>query len=249
MEVSLVKDLIDFGLSDKAARVYLASLQLGPSTAQQIANKAEEKRSTTYVMIESLMEQGLVSSFTKGKKRFFTAEDPEQLLSILEKKKRDLEERAKSVTTKIKDFRALQSFSSNPPNVSYYEGVEGVRALRNDVLRTDVKTIREIVPIDEVTKFWNDDDEKDNTRSLIGKKFKIKTIYTASAGKIFPKDDGKSESKFIDKQSFDIKSEIIIYGRKVTFLSFLGRPAGFLVEDQSVADTFVAIFDKLWGQQ
>ena len=83
------KDLQAVGLQEKEAKVYLAALELGKGTAQQIAIKAELKRPTTYVIMEELMRQGLVSSFYEGKKQYFVAENPERLVDILQNQKQD----------------------------------------------------------------------------------------------------------------------------------------------------------------
>ena len=61
----LEQDLKNLGLSEKEAIIYLASLELGPSTIQEISKKAQIKRSSTYDMIRFLMERGLMSEFTK----------------------------------------------------------------------------------------------------------------------------------------------------------------------------------------
>ena len=72
-----------FGLNEKEAKIYLASLELGYATVQQIANQAEINRATTYVILESLIKKGLATHLTKGKKRYFTAEPPERLNHFL----------------------------------------------------------------------------------------------------------------------------------------------------------------------
>ncbi|MEY4744239.1 MAG: hypothetical protein RL272_184, partial [Candidatus Parcubacteria bacterium] len=71
MREDLAKELQKIGLSENEAKVYLAGLELGPSTAQMMAAKATVSRPTTYIMIESLIKRGLMSSFQKGKKRYF----------------------------------------------------------------------------------------------------------------------------------------------------------------------------------
>ncbi len=60
------KELQNLGLTEKEARTYLASLELGPETAQNIAKKTGINRATTYVQIESLKKRGLMSEFEKG---------------------------------------------------------------------------------------------------------------------------------------------------------------------------------------
>jgi sugar-specific transcriptional regulator TrmB len=84
-------------LSEKEAKVYIASLELGLSTIQEIAGKSQISRSTTYEVIESLMEKGLMSALTKGKKKYFSAESPEKLMSLIDIKEGELEKRKKRV--------------------------------------------------------------------------------------------------------------------------------------------------------
>ena len=49
--MSLVTHLKNIGLGDKAAKVYLAMLELGPASVLEIAAKASVNRPTTYLQI------------------------------------------------------------------------------------------------------------------------------------------------------------------------------------------------------
>src|SRR5688572_25102021 len=100
MRDELAKELEKIGLSENEAKVYLAGLELGSSTAQMIAAKATVSRPTTYIMIESLIKRGLMSSFQKGKKRMFVSGKPRQLLYILEQQKKAIENQ----TAKFKEL-------------------------------------------------------------------------------------------------------------------------------------------------
>jgi len=85
--VKIVDSLQQIGLTEKEALVYNASLDLGKATVEKIAEQAGIVRTTTYTQIESLMKQGLMSSFVQGKKTFYTAEAPTNLKRLLEKQK------------------------------------------------------------------------------------------------------------------------------------------------------------------
>ena len=67
----LERELMEIGLNEKEVKVYLASLELGQSAVQAIANKSGVNRATTYFVIEGLTTKGLISSFHQGKKQFF----------------------------------------------------------------------------------------------------------------------------------------------------------------------------------
>ncbi len=57
----LIKDLIEFGLSEKEAKIYIALLELEIATVNEIAKKAGVNRSSTYVTLDGLISKGFVS--------------------------------------------------------------------------------------------------------------------------------------------------------------------------------------------
>src|SRR5689334_22685697 len=86
----MLKELEDIGLSEKEARVYLAALELGRTTAEKLATQAKVNRSTTYVQLESLMQKGLMSTYVEGKKTYFAPESPEFLRQVFVKQQAEL---------------------------------------------------------------------------------------------------------------------------------------------------------------
>ncbi len=89
--------LLELGLSDKEAQVYLAMLSLGPSGILEISKAAGVTRTTTYAIVEDLQRRGLVSSVTKGKRIQYSATSPAALHRLLEKQLDDLEARKKRI--------------------------------------------------------------------------------------------------------------------------------------------------------
>ena len=61
------RELVEIGLNEKEAKVYLASLELGQSAVQGISSRSGVNRATTYFIIEGLTAKGLISSFHQGK--------------------------------------------------------------------------------------------------------------------------------------------------------------------------------------
>ena len=67
------------GFSGNEAKVYLAALEMGLSSAQDIAEKAGIKRTTGYSVLSYLVNRGVVGKTkVKGKTRFL-AEPPQSL--------------------------------------------------------------------------------------------------------------------------------------------------------------------------
>ncbi|MBU0625150.1 hypothetical protein KKF05_02300 [Patescibacteria group bacterium] len=238
--------LMNIGLSDKEARVYLSALELGPSSVQDIAKKSMVKRATTYVAIESLIDRGLISSFQRGKKRFFSATNPEQLLSVLGEQKKDIEKKEDTVKSMMKDLQALAAFSYIVPRVSHYEGWEGINSLREDILRSNALIARELVSLDDAKRVTKNYQNSDDVKNILKKKITFKTLYTSTEGRSLPRKSGENEARYLPKDKFPVLCEVVIYGIKVAFLNYSGKPSGILIEDEKVAATLMAMFDYLW---
>ena len=64
------KILTSLGLTDKEVKIYLASLQLGSSLVQKIANFAKLNRTSAYDLLKSLEQKGFISYTIQSGKRF-----------------------------------------------------------------------------------------------------------------------------------------------------------------------------------
>ena len=76
----LYQQLVECGLTENEAKVFLAAMELGPSLASTLARKTGINRSTVYAVIQTLKHKGLLSSFEKQGITYFSPADPEVLL-------------------------------------------------------------------------------------------------------------------------------------------------------------------------
>src|SRR3989344_1317230 len=143
--------LIDFGLSENEALVYLAALSLGPSSVQDIAKEARLKRTTLYPIIESLKNRGLVNTHVHGLRKVFAAEEPERLESIIERRK----ERLKTI---LPELNAIHSLKSGESFIKFYEGTEGVKGVYDTIL-DDLKPGDPYLIMSDMEKFLSIDEE------------------------------------------------------------------------------------------
>ena len=80
----MIEQLQKLGLSQKEASVYIATLELGEaSPVSTIAKKAEVNRTTTYDILETLVQKGIVITSTHKKYKFYRAQPPEKLIAYL----------------------------------------------------------------------------------------------------------------------------------------------------------------------
>jgi sugar-specific transcriptional regulator TrmB len=139
MSTLMHQRLIDFGLSEKEARVYLALLELGPVTAQDVASHSGVNRTTIYLAIESLKKHGLVSGYEKDGRSMFTAESPKRLADLIGEEVRIAEEKQRLVSTFIPELLAMHRMERGKPVVRYFEGEEGIQSLRATLAETRTK--------------------------------------------------------------------------------------------------------------
>ncbi|PIQ92932.1 MAG: hypothetical protein COV69_00535 [Parcubacteria group bacterium CG11_big_fil_rev_8_21_14_0_20_39_14] len=236
-------ELKNLGLSEKEAKVYLVSLELGPETMLKISRQAGVNRPTTYVQVESLMKKGLMSSFTKGKKRYFSAEPPERLLGLVEAVRKDFEEKEKSFKTILSELKNIFNVSGERPKVRFYEGREGFQAIIGDVLRSKFKSMEEFTSLEDAYKVFPPH-PKDHRHKILAKfkKIPMRVIYTSSQKPVVL----QARSRFVPKEKFPFSTDITIYGEKVAIFSLRGKLIGTIIESKEIADTLRAIFDLSW---
>lgn len=248
MNEQLSRDLGKVGLSVNEAKIYLASLSLGDSTAQMIAAKAMVTRPTTYIAIESLIKRGLMSSFQKGKKRYFAAGAPAQLAHILQDQKKEILERERAVDELVKRLKSIGA--TDKPYARVFEGVDGIRAAQEDILDSGVDELLQVfAPLDEFRDepaiFEGDLKEK------LYKKFKKIRRLTVGADNVVP--PGKKRTNLDVRMSPGdhpvLKGEMVIYGDKVSTTSYHeGDPTTILIQDKDMAAILRAMFTVSWDK-
>ena len=83
-DFSLQNTLISMGFSDKEAIVYIASLELGKGTVSQISRKAGVNRTTSYHILGSLVNRGLIIISGKEPRQEYSAESPDKIITMFD---------------------------------------------------------------------------------------------------------------------------------------------------------------------
>ncbi len=246
---SVQKQLEDLGLSQNEVKAYLAALELGAATAQQIAAKAAVVRPTAYVAIGGLVKRGLMSSHTRGKKQFFQAERPTQLIRLIEEEKKKLAARESGLKSLLPGLEALISMAGEKPEVKYYEGLEGLEAIRALIYETktsyvDViacsERVRESVP--EETRIVHDYRLK--KRNTPGRQINIIDNPKAHSKPAIEQDSWKI--KHIYCPGFNSYGEIAIFSNFIALVIHSPKLVGIVIKSADLASTIRMLFDIAW---
>ncbi|OGF25622.1 hypothetical protein A2303_01015 [Candidatus Falkowbacteria bacterium RIFOXYB2_FULL_47_14] len=239
------RELVNLGLSEKEAKVYLAALELGKSPVSPIAQKAQVNRATTYVIIEGLMQKGLMTVSEEEKIQCFAAESPDKLGLLFREREMAIARQREYLEKLLPQLRSLDNTSKDKPVVKYYSGRSGVIAMVESLL-DDIKdtTVKMAFSVDAVENFFTPEESSRWRKKRLQKNITTKVIYTMKKGKLSEVE--KSRDRKVPLEKYPIKSDIAIYGDKVRIASLGGRLMGIVIEDREIADTFRAILDLAW---
>lgn len=247
-----IQELTSLGLKDKEAAVYLACLGLGASPVQPIAKKAKVVRATTYVILESLMNMGLVTKYKEGKKTLFSAETPRQLLRLLEKQEEVIQEKQHDIEAILPQLQMLTKAAGDKPSVRYFEGKEGLVAMRREIVMYSNAgdRIYNFTPADHLNSvFPHGDDTFSPQRAA--KKIFAKTLFTTTSTSLKKQwlssvSDVFNERRFISPDRFPVPAGMTIYRDRIAIGSFTGKLFGVVIESQQMVNMMRALFELAW---
>src|SRR3989344_6279349 len=124
------------GFSTNEARVYLASLESGLASAQDIAKKAGLRRTTTYSVLSYLVERGVVGRTKIKNKTRFLVEPPGRLFNLVS----ELQSQIKKA---LPELDALYNKNDTKPKIIFYEGNSAIHNVYEDTLTEQPKEILE----------------------------------------------------------------------------------------------------------
>lgn len=242
MNNELQKDILSAGLSENEAAIYLASLELGETTVSRLARKAGIKRTTAYLVIESLKVKGLISSLKKESASVFFAEDPRKLHEVLE-------ERKQKIDKIMPQLLAFTNLIDKKPEIRYFEGIEGIKEVYRDSLKYPDQEMLTWYAETYATHF----DEKFFLEEYIPKRVKKKIWVRAILpdNKIIRgliKDDQAHlrKSKLLSPDKYHISIELNIYGNNKVGVVSYEEQFGIIIESQKIYDSLKNIFEIMW---
>ncbi len=222
------------GLTKAEAFVYLALIKSGSSSVVNIAKQLDMDRTSVYHTLKNLERKGLVNYVIKNNKKYYDASDPENLLGPIKAK----EEFVKRVIEKI---RGLERESRPEQEVQVYEGKEGIRALYNEILKSNsmlsygasgksFDILKYEMPhiINRAIK------QKFNGRVITSSRFrnhemtKIRNI------------------KFKYLETVETFSTTTIFGENIAINVFSKQPLVIIIKNKEISRSYEEYFETLW---
>ncbi|OGD61135.1 hypothetical protein A3A71_00865 [Candidatus Berkelbacteria bacterium RIFCSPLOWO2_01_FULL_50_28] len=248
IQIGMEEMLTSAGLSEKESRVYLAALELGESSVQNIATKSGINRPTAYFILGELSKKGLASHRELGKKTLYSAESPENLKKLLETQKQRLAQDEERIGTVIPQLAALFRMSKNRPVIRIYEGLEGQKTMRTSASTDPDMEIFSFTALDELKDaFPNYGEVHEKPREERGTKSNV--IYTHRDGRVQENENNPLRiSRYIPRDRFPFTGSITVHPKagKVYISIYKKNLLAAVIESKDVADMLMAIWRLAW---
>lgn len=235
--------LMEYGLDEKEAILYIASLSLGDKGMSELAKKAGLKRTTAYVVFKSLENKGLMGSFKMKSGMKFVATPPEILIKKAQKQVQELQ-------SLLPQLKALEIKPDSHPKITYYEGKEGYMIAAEDSLKTPNSILRSIGSLAEQHKVVGlKYDTKYYIPSRLKKNISFRALYFRSQVEDEIKNSNNTkelrEVRYIPEKYIH-KTSMLIYENKVVVFSTQKELITVIIESAEIAESEKQKFDLIW---
>jgi len=243
------KILIEAGLSEEQAAVYSSLLDKGPLKAGSISSWTGIKRGLIYKVLDQLESMGLISKKGgEGTVAVFAPEHPSRLAEIMERKEKSIALAKETVMFSLGSLSSKFNLLSGKPNVQFFEGIEGIQKVYEDLLveKNDILLIQS--PFDA---------DLPELKSIILKQIEKQVANNIHTRVITPlieitkdwvhKDEENLVTRcIVPEKTFEIPAQIIIYGNKIGISSIKKPFITTIIEDANICDSFKIMFEYIW---
>lgn len=245
MNTELFKEL---GFTEGEIKVYFALLEHGRSKTGEISKYSGVHTSKVYLILDRLIEKGLVSYIIEANIKYFQPSDPERLIEYVDTKKRLLSEQEDELKKMLPIIKERQKFAKYKQSASVYEGIKGIKTLFEEMLASWKKGEEYLVfaPGDEfkskkINEFFKKHHLKRIERGIIVK------VIALESQREFYKNEYKGIKNFEFKFSpLALPAGVNIVGNKVSMLIGEPYPTAYLIDSPLMAQRYKEFFHEVW---
>jgi len=234
--------LQSLGLSRHEIDVYIALLELGPSSPTQIEKRADLHRPFVYKALASLQLKGLATITPRGARKIFIPESPDKLIKMF----RIVED---NLFSNLEDLHKLYANPKHEkPTITYAAGESAVRNGMRDVVETLNKG--------DIYYRYSPGYELFDRKRFLPRKYEEMRDRKQLERYIIVNDDGKKHKQKLGKytkaipRSFDLFNDrigLVIYADKVLIADYESQSA-ITIKHAKFAEFQKKIFKFLYSK-
>lgn len=257
---AMLQKLEKSGFNAKEALVYTSLLELGGAYPSRIAEYSGLKRSTVYNILVTLSIRGIINEIEKRNKLYYQIEKPEKVVRYAESRIKRAEEESDRMKSILPDIEGLFGSLGTRPKVTYFENIEGILNIYEDMVATDkkyemlafsnAKELENVFPEKFFESFRRSKEKIGiTTRGIVpdtdsDKKYNEK-FFAGYKKEVIP------ELRHIPADKFPFKGEITLYGDKKVSIVNLNKEylTGIIIEDETIYNMMKMIFELSWNSK
>lgn len=226
------------GLTESQAKGYLALIEHGELSPTELAEKAGESRTNGYMIADKLVTLGLAVK-KDGAKAVYAAAHPSALETLAEKRRKVLMRNEQEVKNGLSPLIDMFYKFREEPGARTLQGIEGIREVFADVLRTkeDVYFIRTTADIQTLSDEFFSKHQDD--RAALGIQTYALTppsLYAEKAILSGSDDDHLMHRTFYPIEAYSEPVEIQIYGDKLAFIAYGETQTATIITSPPIAE-------------
>lgn len=233
--------LMQTGLSEVQAKIYLYLIKHGQSTPAEIATGVDENRTTVYSAAEKLEKMGIISQKDKGKVAAYIPNHPSVLESIAEKRLRVVARQVKSLEGNLPSLINYYNEYQSTPGATTFYGQDGVKMIWDKVIATKapyyfVRSRYDVIADKEALEQFK--------RRRVEAGIASENITPSEFTELSNKESGKwlLSRTILPPEEYDSPVEIDIFGDNVAFINYSKDGMSTLIESPEIADAMRQMF-------
>ena len=237
------------GLTPGEIKTYLALIKIGECTIGPLVKEGKVTKSKIYDILERLIAKGLVGYVIRNNTKYFMANDPSMILGYVVKKEDELKSVKDEIKNILPQLYAFRNTVSKERTAEIYEGYQGMKAIREELMKTFKKG--ETLLVLGAPKVLNDKSEGwllDFHKRRIANKIHMKIIYNHDAkeyGKI-RKAMPLTKVKYLPN-TLVTPTWIDVFPEAVLIATMAKDIIVFVVRDKDVANSFRNYHELMWN--
>jgi HTH-type transcriptional regulator, sugar sensing transcriptional regulator len=244
--------LTQLGPNENQIIVYEYLLSNGAQKASDISKNTPLQRGVVYKTLDELIKLDIVEKNEENSAvSLFTPLHPSTLKGLAESRVRSAQNTQNHLDSEIGSLVSLYNLANNKPGIHFYEGVDGLKKVLEDTLRS--KT--------EIYLFLNKEAlEEEKSFNEINEKYKTKRERLGINKKIIrigEKEEENTEKigyqkiteiRYFNKKGLSpFKSSIQIYDNKISYqIINQDQILSIIIEDKHIFEMNKAWFEYLW---
>ncbi|MBI4143772.1 hypothetical protein HY486_00810 [Candidatus Woesearchaeota archaeon] len=237
------KILEEIGLSKNEVKVYLALLKLGKTTSWKLITETGIQVSALYYCLDNLIKKGLVSYVIAANKKHFQAAPPEQLVQLLDNRKKQLE-------SVLPELKASQRENEERIQTNVYEGFKGFKGIYDRLLR--VMKRRDTYYVFGARQIG--DKTNENVNFMLTSFHKQRDKQGIKVKIIFNKDVEREvknvvkDFKYMDLRFSDMRTNsfVLIYDYRIVNFLYTDRLIAIETISKDVYESYKNFFEEMW---